>query len=92
MGLPNIAAYAYQDVHVWGALLTCLRPKKYCLLPTATVRSGEGGGGGIAPSSIPGSPRNPQFGPTDPLVHSVQVLCFVGRTTGLGQPAKPPAP
>ena len=24
--LPNIAAYAYQDVHVWSALLTCLRP------------------------------------------------------------------
>ena len=28
MELPNIAAYAYQDVHVWSALLTCLRPKK----------------------------------------------------------------
>ena len=26
MELPNIAAYAYQDVHVWSALLTCLRP------------------------------------------------------------------
>ena len=25
---PNIAAYAYQDVHVWSALLTCLRPCK----------------------------------------------------------------
>ena len=23
---PNIAAYAYQDVHVWNALLTCLQP------------------------------------------------------------------
>ena len=23
---PNIAAYAYQAVHVWSALLTCLRP------------------------------------------------------------------
>ena len=27
MELPNIAAYAYQDVHVWSALLTCLRPR-----------------------------------------------------------------
>ena len=26
MELPNIAAYAYQDVHVWSALLTYLRP------------------------------------------------------------------
>ena len=26
MELLNIAAYAYQDVHVWSALLTCLRP------------------------------------------------------------------
>ena len=26
MELPNIAAYAYQDVHVCSALLTCLRP------------------------------------------------------------------
>ena len=26
MELPNIAAYAYQDVHVWSALLSCLRP------------------------------------------------------------------
>ena len=26
MELPNIAAYAYQDVHVWSALLTCLWP------------------------------------------------------------------
>ena len=26
MELPNIAAYAYQDVHVWSALLTCLPP------------------------------------------------------------------
>ena len=26
MELPKIAAYAYQDVHVWSALLTCLRP------------------------------------------------------------------
>ena len=24
--LPNIAAYAYQDVHVWSALLTCAPP------------------------------------------------------------------
>ena len=24
--LPNIAAYAYQDPHVWSALLTCMRP------------------------------------------------------------------
>ena len=29
MELPNIAAYAYQDVHVWSALLTCLRPDIY---------------------------------------------------------------
>ena len=28
MKLPNIAAYAYQDVHVWSALLTCLRPRR----------------------------------------------------------------
>ena len=26
--LPNIAAYAYLGVHVWSALLTCLRAKK----------------------------------------------------------------
>ena len=26
MELPNIAVYAYQDVHVWSALLTCMRP------------------------------------------------------------------
>ena len=24
--LLSIAAYAYQDVHVWSALLTCMRP------------------------------------------------------------------
>ena len=24
--MPNIAAYTYHDVHVWSALLTCLRP------------------------------------------------------------------
>ena len=30
MELPNIAAYAYQDVHVWSALLTCLRPYGGC--------------------------------------------------------------
>jgi len=29
MELPNIAAHAYQDVHVWSALLTCLRPSTY---------------------------------------------------------------
>ena len=28
MELPNIAAYAYRDVHVWSALLTCLRPPR----------------------------------------------------------------
>ena len=28
--LPNIAAYAYQDVHVWSALLTCMRPPLQC--------------------------------------------------------------
>ena len=33
MELPNIAAYAYQDVHVWSALLTCLRPLLYQLHP-----------------------------------------------------------
>ena len=26
MELPNIAAYAYQDVHVWSALMTCCGP------------------------------------------------------------------
>ena len=38
MELPNIAAYAYQDVHVWSALLTCLRPlpvvRRVILMPT----------------------------------------------------------
>ena len=34
MELPNIAAYAYQDVHVWSALLTCLRPRPPHLKPT----------------------------------------------------------
>ena len=24
--LPSIAASAYQDMHVWSALLTCMRP------------------------------------------------------------------
>ena len=24
----NITPYAYQDVHVWSALLTCMRPNK----------------------------------------------------------------
>ena len=33
MELPNIAAYAYQDVHVWSALLTCLRPGPPCIPP-----------------------------------------------------------
>ena len=27
MELPNIAAYAYQDVHVWSALMTCCGPR-----------------------------------------------------------------
>ena len=34
MELPNIAAYAYQDVHVWSALLTCLRPHPRTLTST----------------------------------------------------------
>ena len=25
---PNIAAYAYQEVHVWSALLTCMQPRE----------------------------------------------------------------
>ena len=36
MELPNIAAYAYQDVHVWSALLTCLRPG-HCPPPPSEV-------------------------------------------------------
>ena len=28
--LPNIAAYAIQDVHVWSALLTCMQPIPRC--------------------------------------------------------------
>ena len=34
--LLDIAAYAYQDVHVWRALLTCLRPPLPSL-PSARV-------------------------------------------------------
>ena len=41
MELPNIAAYAYQDVHVWSALLTCLRPH---VLPHPLSFPGAGGG------------------------------------------------
>ena len=29
--LPNIAAYAEQDVHAWSALLTCLRPTPHLM-------------------------------------------------------------
>ena len=39
MELPNIAAYAYQDVHVWSALLTCLPPP-----PLLGYHRGGGGG------------------------------------------------
>ena len=50
MELPNIAAYAYQDVHVWSALLTCLRPGRGdCHIMTAPPSRQEGGdfkGGG----------------------------------------------
>ena len=41
MELPNIAAYAYQDVHVWSALLTCLRPAPHYL---SACRAGENKG------------------------------------------------
>ena len=34
--LPNVAAYAFQDVHVWSALLTCMRP----LGATVTTKAG----------------------------------------------------
>ena len=39
MELPNIAAYAYQDVHVWSALLTYMRlpPNEGNILVRATV-------------------------------------------------------
>ena len=42
MELPNIAAYAYQDVHVWSALLTCLQPENHLeerLLDQAQARA-----------------------------------------------------
>ena len=44
MELPNIAAYAYQDVHVWSALLTCLRPPRGARgMPTQPHYTQEGG-------------------------------------------------
>ena len=45
MELPNIAAYAYQDVHVWSALLTCLRPQGGNRPDKRGEISGGGGGG-----------------------------------------------
>ena len=33
--LPNIAAHAYQDVHVWSPLLTCLQPHMVLKWPLA---------------------------------------------------------
>ena len=41
MELPNIAAYAYQDVHVWSALLTCLRPPPLFVQSTALSKLGD---------------------------------------------------
>ena len=40
--LPNFAAYAYQDVHVWSAFVTCLPPPPTLssnITPTPTSRS-----------------------------------------------------
>ena len=48
MELPNIAAYAYQDVHVWSALLTCLRPPVTTGQPENCPARGGGGGGADA--------------------------------------------
>ena len=52
MELPNIAAYAYQDVHVWSALFTCLRPKIADSSPSASTPPRQSAIGTISQRSI----------------------------------------
>ena len=75
MELPNIAAYAYQDVHVWSALLTCLRPQRGRPRGPKIARKGQGwayGRGDGEPGNVARTSATAAAGPP-------HVICFAGH-------------